>query len=247
MGFSEDVRLKLNELIGKGGLFTNKKRMADALDVDPSQLNRFLSGERGLTMSSLGRILDKLGVKASFPDDSLAARDVCFVTPDKTPNAGDKGEPVPEDYLAVPLAAMPVAAGPGIIPDDEINGWVLVWRHHESVRFRSNLVAVEIGRNEHSMIPALHPGDLVLVDREDTNPEPAGRIMLVTEPGESGGAMVKRVATKKVDDDIELVFYSDNSREFPPYTYRLKRDYDGDISRAIVGKVIWAWSDMTRK
>ncbi len=247
MGFSEDVRLKLNDLIGKGTMFANKKRMADALDVDPSQLNRFLSGERGLTMDSLGRILDKLGVSASFPDDTLAARDVCFVTPGKTPNAGDEGEPVPEDYLAVPLAAMPVAAGPGIIPDDEIKGWVLVWRHHESVRFRTNLVAVEIGRNEHSMVPALHPGDLVLVDREDTNPEPAGRIMLVTEPGESGGAMVKRVATKKVDNDIELVFYSDNSREFPPYTYRLKRDYDGDLSRAIVGKVIWAWSDMTQK
>ncbi|MBU1248780.1 MAG: XRE family transcriptional regulator [Proteobacteria bacterium] len=248
MGFSEDVRQRLNDLIGRGGLYPNKKRMADALEVDPSQLNRFLSGERGLTMDSLGRILDKLGVQAAFPNKKTgAARDVCFVAPGKTASGQGTENPNPEDYLAVPLAASPVAAGPGLIPEDAIDGWVLVWRHHDSVRLRTNLVAVEIGKNENSMIPALHPGDLVLVDRDDTNPDPAGRIMLVTEPGESGGAMVKRVATKRVDDDVELVFYSDNSREFPPFTYRLNRDYDGDISRAIVGKVVWAWSDMTRK
>jgi hypothetical protein len=29
--------------------------------------------------------------------------------------------------------------------------------------------------------------------------------------------------------------------------YRLGRDYEDDITRAIVGKVVWAWSDMTRK
>jgi transcriptional regulator with XRE-family HTH domain len=249
MGFSDDVRRKLNELIGRSGTYANKKRMADALEVDPSQLNRFLSGERGLTMDSLGRILDRLGVRAVFPDEEPApgARDICFIAPEKTSVGTGAGDPVPEDYLAVPLAASPVAAGPGLIPEDRIEGWVLVWRHHESVRFRTNLVAVEIGKNEHSMVPALHPGDLVLVDRDDKSPDPPGRIMLVTEPGEAGGAMVKRVATKKVDDDVELVFYSDNSREFPPFTYRLHRDYDGDITRAVVGRVVWAWSDMTRK
>jgi hypothetical protein len=59
--------------------------------------------------------------------------------------------------------------------------------------------------------------------------------------------MIKRVAVKRLDDDLELVFYSDNSRDFPPMTYRLVRDYDGDLNRAIAGRVIWAWSDMTRK
>ncbi len=246
MSFSDDVRKKLNHLIGQGEQFANKKQMADSLDVNPSQLNRFLSGERGLTLDSLGRILDKLGCKTMFPDEiSEQPRNVCFVAP--SPTATVEGEPLSEDYLAVPLAASPVAAGPGLIPEDAIDGWVLVWRHHHSVQRRRNLVAVEVGANEYSMIPTLHPGDLVLVDRDDKNPEPAGRIMLVTEPGEDGGAMVKRVATTKRDDDLELVFYSDNSREFPPFTYRLKRDYYGDISRALVGKVVWAWSDMTRK
>jgi hypothetical protein len=55
------------------------------------------------------------------------------------------------------------------------------------------------------------------------------------------------VAVSRVDSDTEFVFYSDNSREYPPQTYRLKRDYGGDPTRAIVGRVVWAWSDMTRK
>ena len=71
--------------------------------------------------------------------------------------------------------------------------------------------------------------------------------MLVVEPGHDGGAMVKRVSTQKVDGDVELIFYSDNAKEYPPSIYRLNRDYGGDIARAIVGRVLWAWSDMTRK
>lgn len=248
MGFCEDVREALAARIGKGGRYANKKRMADDLGMDPSQFNRFLSGERGLNAESLGRILDKFGGRVLFPDEPReTTREVCFVAPEKlTSPRGAKG-PTPEDYLAVPLAASPVAAGPGLIPEDKIQGWVLVWRHHESVRFRSNMVAVQVGKNEHSMVPALHPGDIVLVDRSDRDPSPAGKIMLVCEPGLDGGVMVKRVSAKKVEGDVELVFYSDNSRDFPPMTYRLNRDYDGEITRAIAGKVVWAWSDMTRK
>jgi len=222
--------------------------MADELGIDPSQLNRFLKQERGLNADSLGHILDKVGVSISFGDEPTdAAREICFHMPGKSQSGDNSPDPLPDDYLAVPLAASPVAAGPGLIPEDKVEGWVLVWRHQESIRFRTNLVAVEIGANELSMIPTLHPGDIVLVDRNDRDPSPAGKIMLVCEPGEDGGAMVKRVNTKRLDEDLELIFYSDNSRDFPPTTYRLERDYEGDITRAIGGNVVWAWSDMTRK
>lgn len=248
MGFTDNVRAALLERVGRGKRFLNNKRMADELGVDPSQLNRFLKNERGLNADSLGKILDGLAATVSFPDEPAdAAMEVCFVSPTKTSAGEHSPDPVPEDYLAVPLASSPVAAGPGLIPEDMIESWVLVWRHHESVRHRSNLVAVQIGENQISMTPTLHPGDIVLVDRDDRDPQPAGRIMLVSEPGQEGGVMVKRVNTKRLEDDMELIFYSDNSREFPPVTYRLERDYDGDISRAVGGNVVWAWSDMTRK
>ncbi|QJB56162.1 S24/S26 family peptidase [Pseudodesulfovibrio sp. zrk46] len=248
MGFTDDIRKALLERIGKGKRYPNNKRMADELGVDPSQLNRFLKKERGLNADSLGHILDRIGATITFGDEPAdAARELCFRMPGKTQTDTNVPDPQADDYLAVPLAASPVAAGPGLIPEDKVEGWVLVWRHQESIRFRSNLVAVEIGRNELSMSPTLLPGDIVLVDRNDRDPSPAGKIMLVCEPGHDGGTMVKRVNTKRLDDDVELIFYSDNSREFPPTTYRLNRDYDGDITRAIGGNVVWAWSDMTKK
>jgi len=246
MGFTNDVRKALESLIGPGRPFANRKRMADQLEVDPSQLNRFLKGERGLTVDSLGHILDRLQVGLRVPEARETMRDVCFV--DARPVATDASPPpaLAEDYSAVPLIAGPVAAGPGIIPEEDMEGWVLVWRAHEAIRHRGeNMVAVRVGPRERSMIPALHPGDLVLVDRNDTGPDPPGRIMLVTDP--DGGAMIKRVAAKRVDSDTEFVFYSDNSKEFPPQTHRLHRDFGGDPTRAIIGLVVWAWSDMTKK
>jgi transcriptional regulator with XRE-family HTH domain len=248
MGFTDDVRQALLSRIGRGKRYPNNKRMADELGIDPSQLNRFLKKERGLNADSLGHILDRIGVTMAFGDEPAdAAKEVCFRMPGKAQAVDGAPDPRPEDYLAVPLASSPVAAGPGLIPEDKIEGWVLVWRHQEAIRLKSNLVAVEIGKNELSMVPTLHPGDIVLVDRSDRDPNPAGKIMLVSEPGQDGGTMVKRVNTKRLDGDIELIFYSDNSRDFPPVTYRLDRDFDGDITRAIGGSVVWAWSDMTRK
>ena len=245
--FTRNLRQMLWTRVGENKDFANRKRMADALGIDPSQLNRFMDGERGLSVESLGRIMDGLGARLVLPGEAEAeaAREVCFVSPRTTGAMNDAMPPAAEDYFAVPLAAEPVAAGPGRIPQDDIRGWVLVWRHHESVRFRSDLVAVTIGKNEMSMVPTLHPGDIVLVDRAEKSPDPDGKIMLVTEP--DGGCAVKRVATRPVDGDVEFVFYSDNSKVYPPRVCRLNRDYGGELGNAIGGRVVWAWSDMTMK
>ncbi|SNS17067.1 Peptidase S24-like [Humidesulfovibrio mexicanus] len=247
MDFTNNLRQILWDRIGEGKTFPNRKRMADALGIDPSQLNRFIEGERGLSVDTLGRVLDGLGARLVLPGEAPpeVAREVCFVSARPTGTVGDPAPPASEDYFAVPLATEPVAAGPGRIPQDDIRGWVLVWRHHESVRFRSDLVAVSIGKGEVSMVPTLHPGDIVLVDRGEKAPDPPGKIMLVCEP--DGGCAVKRVSTRPVDGDLELVFYSDNSRDYPPRVFRLNRDYGGELSAAIGGRVVWAWSDMTRK
>ncbi len=257
MSFTSTLRQMLWTKVGEGAEYPNRKRMADALGVDPSQLNRFLDGERGLSADTIGRILDGLGARLVLPGAEAdlartAARDVCFVAAKATTGLAGlsgSGRELPplqnEDYFAVPLAQSAAAAGPGILPEDQVRGWVLVWRHHESVRFRSDLVAVEIGRGEMSMVPTLHPGDIVLVDRAEKSPDPAGKIMLVCDP--DGGCAVKRVSARPVEGDTELVFYSDNSREFPPLVHRLRRDYGGELSAAIGGRVVWAWSDMTRK
>ncbi|WP_207262929.1 S24/S26 family peptidase [Desulfovibrio sp. Huiquan2017] len=248
MGFTDNVRQALLDRIGPGKRYPNNKRMADELGVDPSQLNRFLKRERGLNSDSLGHILDRVGVTLTFCDEpSDTAREICFRAPDKGRAGPGAPEPRADDYLAVPLADPAVAASPGLVPERDVEGWVLVWRHQESIRFRSNLVAVEIPPGERSMAPTLHPGDIVLVDRDDREPNAAGRIMLVREPGKDGAACIRRVGTRPLDGDVELIYYSDDSREYPPATFRLGRDFGGDITGAIGGNVVWAWSDMTRK
>jgi hypothetical protein len=193
--------------------------------------------------------LEQLGAKIVWPEDDTSGntRDVSFINPKLISAEQDPPPPVSEDYLAVPLTEEPIAAGPGRVPSEAVKSWVIVWRHHESVRFKRNLVAVEIGKGERSMLPLFSPGDILLVDRDDTSPDPAGKIMLVREPGQEGGCMIKRVSMIKDDGDYIVTFYSENAREFPPMMYKLNRDYDGDITRAIAGHVVWAWSDVREK
>lgn len=246
MDFTNNLRQMLWAKVGENKDYPNRKRMADALGIDPSQLNRFLDGERGLSVESLGRILDGLGARVVLPGDAAEpGLSVRFVAPRAVGAAPDAVPPDAGDYFAVPLATMAVAAAPGRIGQEDIHGWMLVWRHHESVRFRADLVAVSIAPGDDDMAPALHAGDIVLVDRGEKSPDPAGKIMLVREP--DGACLVRRVATQSAGDDLELVFYADAPRLVPPRMRRLRRDYAGDLSRAIVGRVVWAWSDMTRK
>ena len=124
-------------------------------------------------------------------------------------------------------------------------------RDQQSVRTRSNLLAVEIGKNQISMTPTLHPGDIVLVDRDDwgqhSGYKSPGNIFLVREVGQEGGAKVKRVALAGRNDSAIITFYSDNYEEFEPEPHLLAQDYGGGLREVIVGRVIWAWSDVSRK
>lgn len=245
--FTSNLREMLWARIGENKPYANRKRMADALGIDPSQLNRFMDGERGLSVDAISRVLEGLGARVVLPGEPEAegARAVCFVAPRAAGGVHGAAQPAAEDYIAVPLTTGAVAASQGRIEEGAIQGWVLVWRRHESVRFRSDLVAVAMGENELAMAPTLHPGDVVLVDRAERSPEPAGKLMLVCAPG--GGCAVRRVASRPVDGDVELVFYSENPKEYPPAVQRLGRDYGGELAAAIGGRVVWAWNDMTRK
>lgn len=191
--------------------------------------------------------LEALGAKVVFPDERPdLARDVCWVDAKIVPAGDGQKLPPSEAYFAVPLVGE-AGAGPGVMPTDEIKSWVLVYRHQHAIRFKRNLLAVEIEKGSTSMVPLLRPGDIVLVDRDDCDPGKPGGIFLVREPGQEGGAMVKRVATKPVDHDLLITFYSENAAENPAESYSLKADYNDRIQDAIVGRCVWAWSDITGK
>lgn len=244
MGFKEDFRDGL--IKASQGMFRNPSHLAAEAHVEQASVSRYLRNEKGLSLESVGKLLDAIGARLVFPDEQSPSREVCWVNPEVVA-AGD-GLPAPdkEDYYAVPLVEE-AGAGPGIIPQGQQLSWFLVWKHQESIRYRSDLIAVRIARGSDSMVPTLAPGDIVLVDRQDKNADRPGRIMLVMDP--DGAGKVKRVHAQHVPEekDYRLTYYSDNAAAYPPEVYSLKRDFEGDWHRAIVGRVIWAWSDVSSK
>jgi hypothetical protein len=69
----------------------------------------------------------------------------------------------------------------------------------------------------------------------------------VREPEQHGGAKIKRVATKPVDNDLLITFYSENSADNSPEMFSLRGDYNDTITEAIIGRCVWAWQDITGK
>ena len=155
----DDIREMLRRRLEQQG--ESQSSLARRTGVQQASLSRFLEEKAGLSASSLLILAADLGY-ALLP--SRGPREVCFVDAVRAPAAGNIPPPESEAYLAVPLVGE-VGAGPGILPREEISSWVLVWRRHRSVMRRRDLLAVEIGRNQRSMIPTLHPLDIVLVDR----------------------------------------------------------------------------------
>lgn len=246
MSFTQDLLAAIKKAHREqfGGV---DSRMAEAVGCDKTGLGRLLKKDDLPKFETLGKLADICGLKiVSKYERPNTSRDVCWVDA-KVVQAGE-GQPLPpsESYFAVPLVGE-AGAGPGVMSDDAIKSWVLVYRHQHAVRLKSNLLAVEIGKGSTSMEPLLHPGDIILCDRDDFKPTKPGGIFLVREPGQHGGAMIKRVATKPVDHDLLITFYSENTAENPPETFSLKGDYNDTITDAIVGRCVWAWQDITGK
>ncbi len=247
MKFQESVLALLREYSEKehGG---DVKATAKTLGVEHVTLWHWLRGTRSPNLSQLSRAMDTLGIGVSSPRRSDTTREICFINPHVVPAGESALLPDSEDYLAVPLVGE-AGAGPGIIPQNRIESWVLVYRNHRSVMRRTNLLAVEVGKNQRSMTPTLHPGDIVLVDRNDWGQEgfhAPGNIFLVREPGQEGGGKVKRIALSGKGKAAIITFYSDNVTENEPEPYPMHA-YDYDLRAAVVGRVVWAWADLSRK
>lgn len=239
--FFEIIRQRIKE----AGFSQNQ--FAKDAGIQQGSLSRFLKGEQAsLSGDSVAKILKFFGAKLVFPGEEAAEpdKDVCFVNARLVPAGEGIEPPQAEDYIAAPLVGE-VGAGPGYIPQDEVKSWFLAYRHLPAVRHRRNLLAVEIGKNSDSMLPTLNPGDIVLVDRDDRNVEHSGHMMLVLDP--DGAGMIKRVSVREEGNDFHITFYSDNSLKHPPLVYSLREDYLDDWDRAIVGRAIWAWSDIREK
>lgn len=97
------------------------------------------------------------------------------------------------------------------------------------------------------MQPLLNPDDIVLVNRADIDISKPGHIMLVRDPVDGSGMITRVSVQPAANNDWSIQFYSDNAAQNPPMLYSLREDYNGELSNAIVGRVIWAWSDVRGK
>lgn len=246
MGNFEKYLRFANDLTnGTHSRFRTKAELAEFAEIAPSQVKKYQTASDMKNIKKFFAFLDKLGVNLDFEPNPEPDRDVCFVNARIAPIGEGITPPQSEDYIAAPMVGE-VGAGLGYIPQDEVKSWFLAYRHHPAVRFRRNLIAVEIGAHSTSMQPTLNPGDIVLVDRDDRDVQHPGHMMLVTDPDGSG--MVKRVAIEdKQDGDYRITFYSDNGAKHPPMVYSLLKDYAGDWDKVIAGRVIWAWTDVREK
>lgn len=246
MGNFEKYLRFANDLTnGTHSRFRTKAELAEFAGIAPSQVKKYQTASDMKNIEKFFAFLDKLGVNLDFEPNPEPDRDVCFVNARIAPIGASIEPPQSEDYIAAPMVGE-VGAGLGYIPQDEVKSWFLAYRHHPAVRFRRNLIAVEIGAHSTSMQPTLNPGDIVLVDRDDRDVLRPGHMMLVTDP--DGAGMIKRVSIEdKQDGDYRITFYSDNGAKHPPMVYSLLKDYAGDWDKVIAGRVIWAWTDVREK
>lgn len=223
----------------------NISEASRSVGISEQTVYKWLKGERIPSFSKISPFLEHIGAKITMPDNTREmTKDVCFVDA-KTVLAGEyQNPPQVQDYLAVPVVDE-VGAGPGIIPQNEFLSWFLVYKHQAAIRYRSNLIGVQVAKNSTSMMPTLKPMDIVLVDRDDRNINVGNHMFLVLDP--EGSGKIKRVSIEEKNQDFRIVLYSDNAAENPPEIYSLKEDFLGDWTKVIVGRVIWAWSDISEK
>ena len=253
MGFYEELIAGLKESIERD--FDGKiSRLAAKAETHTSTLSRLVTGERKEWLSLLARVADAADLtvisRKSFVKESPllpSAKEVCWIDAQVVPNGEVEGLPAAEGFLAVPMVEGQAAAGRGKDIQEGIKGWVLVRRQNISACHRNTLLAIQISDDGDSMEPTLRPGDIVLYD---TNPDnfrfrQPGNIHVVMEP--DGSVAIKRIAVKQSADDTQLIFYSDNATMHPPLCFSLNMDYEGEITKAVLGRVVWAWSDLHMK
>ena len=138
-----------------------------------------------------------------------------------------------KDYLSVPVVEGGIAANPaGQISGEAIE--FFLWIHRSQIKGLNNLVAVHLALDADSMEPTLHPGDLVVIDRDDRELTPRGLYAVRLPDLES--CAVKRV--QPVPDQQLVLLLSDNPQYLPqPVPWH---------EQLVIGRVVWSWTNWVR-
>ena len=108
-----------------------------------------------------------------------------------------------ENYALIPLYSSKISAGPGLIPDNQVEVQIAFkrsWITRLGDPRNMSLIYVE----GDSMLPTLSPGDLVLVDHSRNYLDPNGGIYAISLENH---IMVKRL---QITPDKKILIISDN-------------------------------------
>lgn len=239
--FVEDVKNGLDRV--SRTQYNSMSDMAAKIKASQPVISKLLAGKAHPRMDVIGKMLDALGAKIVFPDEIMDKRKKCvFITGTKPA----KGQPVVngDDYTALPLVDMAVAAKRGGVRPNDLTSWMLVHAKEPALNLRTNLLAMRLDDKQQEMEPTLSTGDLVVVDMGERNPATApGGLFLVRDP--DGNPLVRRVKVEERKGVTWFVLYGDRQGA-TPHLYSLE-EYHGDVARVVVGRVVWACVDMARK
>lgn len=245
MSLAQDVREKVRRIVDEQ-FRGNESAAAREWGVSQNCLNRL---GRGINTGykDVCEIIDKIGVKLIWPDEiSVTDKTLTFASPELLNVGGNVSPPVGDEYRAIPLTTAEVAAGPGLIPDDGIQGWCILWKNIPALLRRRNLLCSRLGDKQNSMEPTLHPGDFIVIDRDDiTIPSSnTGNIFLIRD--QYHGIAVKRLSLQQQGMESLLIVHSDN-RGYPPYSINITQEFEDQLSSVVIGKVVYSWADMSKQ
>ncbi len=134
------------------------------------------------------------------------------------------------DYLPVPLVEGRIAAHPaGSIPGDAVES--VLYFPRSQMGGRRDLVAVRLAPGADSMEPTLHPGDLVIIDRDDKHITPRGLYAVRLPDLES--CTVKRL--QPLPEQKLILLISDNPA-YPPEAVPWS-------DQLLIGRVFCSWTN----
>lgn len=218
----------------------SKINAAKACGATYSTMCRWYTGDTSPRIEDIAALMDLAGYTIVKRDEP-ASTDYRFECPDNLERQ-DIAEFENTNFVAIPIVK-DVDRLTDFVPKENRLSWALVDREAPSIQGRKNLVCVVI--QDTLMSPTLNPDDWCLVDR-DKKIEESGRMYLVRDPSGSRTA-IRRVTFKRDGDDVRIVCVNDNHTVARAEIFSLKKDYAGDITKAILGQVVWIRANARNK
>ena len=205
----------------------SQEELASKLTISPQVLELYDQGKCLFSSDLIHKFSEVLEVHPSALIDDGSTM---FQSPQlkifQTTSAQKDPQISGEDFVSVPLTESAIAAGQPIIPQENIEDYVLL--HIRAAGKRSNLVASRV--DGHSMEPMLHPGDIVVIDRDDKIIVKNKMFAIYHEGGLTAKFLEKKsdlLILRPINPNAEIQIIDLNENPQP-----------------VVGKVIGAWKDL---